>query len=154
MTRHSHASLPLDDAIETAEAICRARDENLTPLRKRVLTLLLENNSPAKAYDLLAKIGTQEKQAKPPTVYRALDFLLRMGLVHRIESLNAYVACDLAHPDHAAAFLICDTCGAASEVEAHAVAAALASAAALDGFRVATTVVEAHGQCGPCSEAA
>lgn len=150
---HAHAhSIP--DSLKAAEAACAREGESFTPLRKRVYTLLLSAEGPAKAYDLLAQIGEPGRPAKPPTVYRALEFLVRLGLAHRIESLNAFVACDISHPHHAAAFLICDTCGTAQEVESASVAAALTRAAEAGGFRLASAVVEARGICGDCSHAA
>jgi Fur family zinc uptake transcriptional regulator len=105
----------LDAALAEAEARCAGAQERLTAPRRRVLELLLRSGGPTKAYDLIAGFGEDGVAAKPPTVYRALDFLEKQGFVHRIESLNAYMACRQVGETHSAAFLICDCCGATRE---------------------------------------
>ena len=108
----------LSSGLRSAEARCAAHGQKLTPARRRVLELLLSAGQPVKAYDLISAFGEDAGgPAKPPTVYRALEFLERVGLAHRIESLNAYMACGLGEPAHAAGFLICDCCGAAREID-------------------------------------
>ena len=97
----------LSRALNLAESRCEESQERLTPPRRRVLELLLGANAPLKAYDLIAAYGSAGAPAKPPTVYRALEFLERLGFAHRIESLNAYVPCRLDGAPHSAAFLIC-----------------------------------------------
>src|SRR3712207_2413718 len=92
------------EALAEAESRCTSAEERLTGPRKRVLELLLTAGAPVKAYDLIAAYGAQGEAAKPPTVYRALEFLERLGFAHRLESLNAYVACRRSEPGHAAAF--------------------------------------------------
>jgi Fur family zinc uptake transcriptional regulator len=109
---HNHT-----DQIAEAEKRCADAGESFTPLRRRVLELLLEQHGPATAYDLLPLIDA-DKSAKPPTVYRALDFLVRMGLAHRIESLNAFMACDVGACARSTIFLICEKCGGAEEFDA------------------------------------
>lgn len=145
---HDHAA-----QIAEAERRCAAAGENLTPLRKRVLELLIEQHGPAKAYDLLPLIDT-EKNAKPPTVYRALDFLVRMGLAHRIESMNAFVACEIGACARSTIFLICDHCGSAEEFDAGHALVDLSEAAARDGFTIRRTMIEASGLCATCQHAA
>src|SRR6478609_473985 len=103
-------------ALGHAETRCMRTQERLTQPRRRVLELLLGADAPLKAYDLIAAFGDKGEPAKPPTVYRALEFLERMGFAHRIESLNAYVPCRIAGM-HVAAFLICDCCGEAAEFQ-------------------------------------
>lgn len=125
-----------------------ATGERLTTSRRRVLELLLEAGQPVKAYDLMAHFSPGEPQAKPPTIYRALEFLERQGLVHRIPSLNAYVACRV-EGGHDAAFLICDCCGATREV-APPGAEALARQAGQAGFAISGLMLEAHGLCADC----
>ena len=122
----------------------------MTPPRRRVLELLLAAGEPVKAYDLIARYGVDGQAAKPPTVYRALEFLERRGVVHRIASISAYVACTAAGdaPAHAAAFLICDCCGAAQEFEPDFTAQLAAAEAA--GYQVATITLEARGRCAAC----
>lgn len=135
--------------IAEAEQRCAAAGENLTPLRRRVLELLIDAQGPAKAYDLLPLLAG-DKQAKPPTIYRALDFLVRMGLAHRIESLNAFVACGIGACARSTIFLICENCGAAEEFDAGHALVDLAEAARRDGFAIRRTMIEAQGLCSAC----
>jgi Fur family zinc uptake transcriptional regulator len=146
----SCCSAPIAEALRQAEEICARRGARLTPLRRRVLELLLASPAPAKAYDLLAELGGPGAAAKPPTVYRSLDFLMEMGLAHRVESLNAYVACGHRGHGHAAAFLICEQCGAAAELHAPEGARALAGEAGAAGFALRTAVIEMRGVCAAC----
>lgn len=139
--------------VAEAEKRCAAAGESLTPLRRRVFELLLDQHGPAKAYDLLPLIDA-EKQAKPPTIYRALDFLVRMGLAHRIESLNAFVACDVGACQRSTIFLICERCGGAEEFDAGHALVDLAEAARRDGFTINRTMIEASGLCAQCAKAA
>jgi len=135
-------------ALGAAERRCAERDERLTDPRRRVLQLLLVADAPLKAYDLIGAYGSGGAPAKPPTVYRALDFLERLGFAHRIESLNAYVACRLEAPGHRAAFLICNCCGATEEFEpdfAREIAAAESA-----GYAVSSLTLEARGLCPAC----
>jgi len=133
-----------------AEAVCVAAGESLTPLRRRVLELLLDEDAPAKAYDLLSKLDTAQGPAKPPTIYRALEFLVRLGLAHRIESLNAFIACEIGACARATIFLICDRCGAAEEFDAGHALVDVREAAQRDGFEIHSTTIEAHGVCRAC----
>ena len=148
---HDHPGLrgaALRHALTAAERRCTGAEERLTPPRRRVLELLLESDGPLKAYDLIAAFGAGGEPAKPPTVYRALEFLERLGFAHRIESLNAYVPCRLEGEGHAAAFLICDCCGAAEEFEPD-FAPGLAAAQA-KGYAVSSVTLEARGLCPAC----
>lgn len=149
---HHHAHLS-EDALagELANAASRTETagQKLTPPRRRVLELLLRAGQPVRAYDLIAAFGEDGAPAKPPTVYRALEFLTGHGFAHRIESLNAYVACRRGDEGHAAAFLICDCCGATREIASHGASpmAALGEAA---GYAVSSVTIEAHGLCADC----
>jgi Fur family zinc uptake transcriptional regulator len=138
----------LKRALGQAESRCMSTQERLTAPRKRVLELLLGSDAPLKAYDLIAAFGATGEPAKPPTVYRALEFLERLGFAHRIESLNAYVPCRLESPEHRAAFLICDCCGAAEEFEPDF--APQLSAAEARGYAVTSVTLEARGRCPAC----
>lgn len=140
----------LADSLLQAEALCEKRGGRLTPLRKKVLTLLLQSPGPAKAYDLLAQLG-DDGSAKPPSVYRSLDFLLEMGLAHRIESLNAFVACGHWDHGHAAVFLICEECGMAGELHAHDSVRKLGQEVASVNFKMRSAVIEIRGQCAACA---
>ena len=151
---HHHVDAPpgaadVARAIQDADRRLTAEGERMTPSRLRVLELLLAAGEPVKAYDLIARFGGDGQPAKPPTVYRALEFLERKGLAHRIASISAYVACTSGAIDHAAAFLICDCCGATAEVSAP-VAGDLARAAEVAGYAIARTTIEAHGRCPAC----
>jgi Fur family zinc uptake transcriptional regulator len=146
---HRHGAAERAEQIAEAERRCGAAGESLTPLRRRVLELLLDRPGPAKAYDLLPLIDSA-KQAKPPTIYRALDFLVRMGLAHRIESLNAFMACDIGACERSTIFLICEKCGAAEEFDAGHALVDLANAASKDGFAIRRTMIEASGLCAAC----
>ena len=155
---HDHSGLHgggLTRALAAAETRIVEAGERMTAPRRRVLALLLQAGEPVKAYDLIARFGEDGQAAKPPTVYRALEFLERQGLAHRIASISAYVAC-AGHDDeaaHAAAFLICDCCGATREINGPD-QAAMAAAAAQAGYVIARTTIEAHGRCSACCEAA
>lgn len=154
--RHSHVDTGLegsglDGALAAAEARCATAGERLTPPRRRVLELLLKAGQPAKAYDLIAAYGASGQAAKPPTVYRALEFLERAGLAHRIASLSAYVACGHGEGAHAAAFLICDCCGDTREIDPPGMDA-LSRSAASQGYALDRVAIEAHGRCSQCAE--
>lgn len=142
----------LTHVLERAEALCRDRGVRLTEQRRIVLRLLCVSDKPLSAYELLDLMRGSIKNPAPPTVYRALDFLLEQGLVHKLESLHAYVGC--SHPDHphASQFLICDDCGEVAEVEDPSVSKSLKAAGKAIGFRTKRPVVELLGTCAECSE--
>lgn len=143
---HDHASC-VSAAMAQAESTCADRKVQLTPVRRRVLEILLESHAAMGAYDVLARLDAEGLGSKPPVAYRALGFLVEQGFVHRIERLNAFVAC--AHPgaSHDPAFMICRGCGKVAEAQANA---ALADPAAQSGFVVEQTVIEAEGLCPAC----
>ena len=159
---HEHAAAarppaPIDRAthLARAETICAAAGETLTPLRRRVLELLIDTGGPAKAYDLLDGLKSEAgAAAKPPTIYRALDFLTRLGLAHRVESLNAFVACDVGACARTMIFLICDNCGRTDESDAGHALIDVAEAATRAHFSIARTMIEARGVCAACRVAA
>ncbi len=145
--------------LQEAEAACLRRGAKLTPLRRQVLELILEAEAPVGAYALLDRLKAERPGAAPPTVYRALDFLLEHGLVHKVERLNAFIGCaeaghghthDHAHPHQ---FLICRRCGATVEITDHAVAEAIAAAARRAGFTAVEATVEIEGLCTRCAAA-
>ena len=139
--------------LSQAEAICLQRNVRLTPQRLEVLRLMSQHHGAISAYDLLDLLRSSEPQAKPPTVYRALDVLLEQGFVHRVESTNSYVVCHhFEQPSHTSAMLICDRCGAVAEQHAEGVENILKSLALSTGFALANSVIEAHGLCEKCVE--
>lgn len=155
---HSHhetglSTSQIGQALIAAEARCAGQGERLTAPRRRVLELLLQAGEAVKAYDLIARYGLDGVAAKPPTVYRALDFLEKAGLAHRIASISAYVACSAGDRAHAAAFLICDCCGAIEEVTPPE-GEALQRAAEAAGYVIERTTIEGHGRCAACRVAA
>lgn len=137
--------------LDRADAICARRGARLTSLRRIVLGLILQGDGPTGAYELLDRLKTRRRGAAPPTVYRALEFLLAQGLIHRVERLSAFVGC-VAHSDHdhAAQFLICRGCGRVTELEDAGVAQALKAAAQRAGFHIQGATVEAEGRCAGC----
>ena len=148
-TDHDHTRC-IDDALQRAAMLCARRGARLTPMRRRVLELVWQSHAAVKAYDVLAELGHADSSAKPPTVYRALDFLIAHGLVHRLESLNAYVGCPEPDASHQGQFLICKSCGGVSEFEAPAIQKAIAAQAAGQGFAVARQTIEVRGVCRAC----
>jgi Fur family zinc uptake transcriptional regulator len=152
----AHVHPPFDRALQisAAERVCAEAGESLTPLRRQVLTLLLDTHGPAKAYDLLAAMKTDSGAAKPPTVYRALDFLVRMGLAHKLESQNAFVACEIGACARSAIFFICNTCKRSEEADAGHALIDLAEAAQREGFLIQRTMIEATGICRHCQASA
>lgn len=147
---HDHRSC-VHAALAAAEAQCTARGAQFTAVRRRTLEILLEAHRALGAYDVLARLEQDGYGAKPPLAYRALGFLVEQGFAHRIERLNAFVAC--AHPGaaHAPAFMICRACHAVAEAET-AADAALDRSARQSGFVIEQTVIEAEGLCPACRE--
>lgn len=148
---HSHC---VHSALAEAETLCTQQGLRLTTLRRRVLELVWQSHKPLGAYDILAVLSEEDgRRAAPPTVYRALDFLLENGLVHRIASLNAFTGCN--HPTHAhqGQFLICRLCHAAIELQHPSISNAVVDAAAGVGFAVEGQTVEIVGVCAGCKAA-
>jgi len=139
-------------ALEAAEAECKRRGARLTEVRRRVLELVWQSHAPVGAYALLESLAREGFCAAPPTIYRALDFLLAHGLIHRIARLNAFMGCSRPGTPHAGQFLLCSACGAAAELDDPAIDAALAAAAGRLGFTLTGQVVEADGLCPACRE--
>lgn len=135
-------------AISVAKARAKARKQRWTPPRERALELLLEAGGPVKAYDLLGRFQAGVATA-PPTVYRALDTLMALGLAHKIASLNAYTACSLDAEGHTASFLICDCCGSAEEIATPTVNI-FETVRDQSRFKPAYVTIEAHGRCLHC----
>ena len=141
-------------ALGRAEEIAQARGVRLTPVRRRVLEILLEAHRAMGAYDVLNRLAAEGYGNQPPVAYRALEFLEDQGFAHRIRRLNAFTACMHPGEDHAPAFLICRTCNMVAEAPAAPVMAALTQAAAPSGFAIERANVEAMGLCPACQEAA
>jgi Fur family zinc uptake transcriptional regulator len=151
---HDHGKCVVD-AIEAAEARCARDGRSFTPLRRRVLELVWSSHGPVGAYDLLDALRAERRGAVPPTIYRALDFLMGNGLIHRIESQNAYVGCGSPdhHPDHhhGGQFLICRDCGSVAELDDPAIARTVAKRARALGFDAESQTIEVSGLCPRCT---
>ncbi len=138
-------------AMSEVKAICKTRQVRLTPVRERVLELLWSAHEPMRAYDILEKLGAEGFGSQPPVVYRALDFLIEHGFAHKIECLNAFLACDCPGADHGAKFLICTGCNRVAEFDDKAVAKALDNVAEGSGFSIGRATLEVEGLCPDCS---
>ncbi|WP_038260259.1 zinc uptake transcriptional repressor Zur, partial [Xenorhabdus cabanillasii] len=136
-----------------AEAICLSRGVRLTPQRLEILRLISAQPGAISAYDLLDLLREAEPQAKPPTVYRGLEFLLEQGFVHKIESTNSYVICHhFEEPCHTSAMFLCDNCGSVTEQDAKDIESAIQKLAQDAGFNLRHSVIEVHGLCSSCHE--
>lgn len=139
--------------LDRASGLCEERGVRLTDLRRQVLGLILDRDAPTGAYELLDQLRETRHGAAPPTVYRALEFLLQQGLIHKLERLSAFVGCVAGdeHHHHAAQFFICRSCGRVAELEDAELAHALEHAAKRLGFRLDKTTIEAEGECAACA---
>jgi Fur family zinc uptake transcriptional regulator len=146
---HDHQQC-VTKALGTAEQLCMLRGVQLTPIRHQVLELIWASHKAVKAYDLLDLIKPLQQAAKPATIYRALDFLLEQGLIHRVESLNAFVGCRCSEQQHEQLLLICKQCQEVEERSAAEVMQTLAHEAKQAGFIIHSKAVEIHGICGNC----
>ena len=147
--KHNHRQC-VTQALSTADTHCRDNGLRFTPVRRRALGILLESHTAMGAYDLLQRLADEGLGSKPPVAYRALSFLVDNGFVHRVEKLNAYIACSHPGADHDPAFLICSDCGAVAEAPVTASAGKLAQTARQSGFQISRTIMEAEGQCPQC----
>lgn len=155
MTRHTHshpASRP-EHALDDAADRCKARGASLTPIRRTVLGLLLEEPGGLKAYDLLDRIKTVHASATPPTVYRALDFLIEQGLAHRIARTNQFIACNHDGHDVACLFLVCPDCGQVTELHDDSALSGLLKGLKAAGHTLASPEIELSAVCANCSAA-
>jgi Fur family transcriptional regulator, zinc uptake regulator len=146
---HDHAHCATD-VLAQADTLATARNVRLTPVRRRVLEVLLESHRALGAYEVLDRLAKDGFGNQPPVAYRALEFLVENGLVHRIQRLNAYLACMHPGQAHAPAFLICETCNAVAEAPAESARAALEVSAGALGFAVDRLAIEALGTCPAC----
>lgn len=149
---HNHANCTAELLLR-AERTCERRGSRLTGQRRDVLNCVAQSHSAVGAYDIIERMAGQGPRPAPITVYRALDFLEAHGLVHKIESRNAFVACTHPHEGKPAAMLVCERCGLVAELDAPEVFDRLQSAARGQGFAVHRSVVELTGLCSSCQEA-
>ena len=149
---HNHEAC-VADALSRARELCQQRGERLTTLREQVLSLVLQSHRPLGAYDLLDGLSQLGRKAAPPTIYRTLDFLQHAGLVHRIASLNAFIACHQPGNPHSGCFLICRCCRNVLELQTAEVNQAIHKASEEQGFTIAETTIEVAGLCPTCKQA-
>ncbi len=148
---HDHKKC-VSEALSIAEHLCTVRGVQLTSIRHQVLELIWDSHKAVKAYELLDRIKPLQNAAKPPTIYRALDFLLEQGLIHRIESLNAFVGCNCSGHQHDLLLLICKQCHEVEERPALKVMSALTEEFTDAGFVTHSQAIEAHGLCANCNK--
>lgn len=140
------------ERLAEADALVQHQGARFTPMRRATYDLLLMQKAPLSAYDILARLETElKKKLAPPTVYRALDFLLAQGLIHRLETSNAYLVCDHPGAVHESVYLVCSQCGEAQEVDDQAVSLVLQAKARAFGFRPDKQVIEVQGTCKRCA---
>jgi Fur family zinc uptake transcriptional regulator len=138
------------DRVEQAAWICNARGQTLTPLRRRVFEIVLAADRPIGAYDVLDMLAAERGRVAPPTVYRSLDFLVGQGLVHKVLSVNGFVACSAAARPHDAQLFICGSCGSSVEVARQPRAGLIEEEAEALDFAIESVVLEVHGRCHAC----
>ncbi len=151
--KHDHESC-VGQGLAAAEARCAEEGLRLTPVRRKVLELLLQEHRALGAYAILDMLREAGFGSQPPVAYRALEFLGAHGFVHKIERLNAFVACVLPEKDHSPAFMICRLCDAVAEAHSVPEKGALGAAAHEAGFKIERTVIEAEGICPACADSA
>lgn len=148
-SEHNHNEC-VSEALGTAEHLCVQRGVQLTPIRHKVLELIWESHKAVKAYELLDRLKPLQQAAKPATIYRALDFLIEQGLIHRVESLNAFVGCRCSGHQHEQLLLICKHCQEVEERSAKKVMLALSQEIEQAGFLMHSKAIEVHGVCAKC----
>jgi Fur family zinc uptake transcriptional regulator len=148
---HDHKNC-VAHALKNAEIYCQQQGLRLTKLRHQVLELIWANHQPVGAYELLDQLSHDGRKAAPPTIYRALDFLMENGLVHRINSRNAYIGCTHTGHHHSAQFLICEICGQVAELDDAQIGSAISKDTKQLGFNVSQWTLEITGICDQCKQ--
>lgn len=151
MSTCKNHKISIDEALKKAEIICNKKGVKLTKLRQKVLTLILKNHGYVKAYDLLNDLKKNDASAKPPTVYRSLDFLMEHGFIHKIQSLNAFVGCSHPEEHEDCYFLICKECKNIEECCSNTVKKVLTSTSGKNNFSPNQVTLEITGICQDCS---
>lgn len=146
---HTHC---IEQALEQAEHLCQVRKVRLTGQRRQVLALIWQSHKPLGAYEILAQLSQGRDPVAPPTVYRALDFLIEQGLVHRLASCNSYMGCPAPEAQHPGQLLICRHCGRATELLDSRIEHCLQQAATEAGFKIEQQTLELLGLCQDCQE--
>jgi Fur family zinc uptake transcriptional regulator len=146
---HDHARC-ISQAIAAAHSICQTKKIRLTPIRLRIFELIWSNHKAVGAYDLLEILQREDPKAKPVTIYRALDFLLAAGLIHKVASLNAFVGCSSPETSHHSVLLICNTCQNTREVASQSIYEAICEIGEKNAFLPQQSIFELHGCCAAC----
>jgi Fur family zinc uptake transcriptional regulator len=152
ITQGNESKLAPTDYVRVVEQVCLQRNLRLTLLRAQVLRLVVKARRPIKAYEVLGKMAAANGETAPITAYRALDFLTEHGFIHRLASLNAYVACSHPESRHSVPFLICERCQLVVEMEDERIVAMLNSLADAHDFHPRAQTLELHGTCAACRE--
>lgn len=148
--QHNHRHC-VRSALASARQLCQSRGARLTSLREQVLELVWQSHKPLGAYQLMEQLGQADtRRVAPPTVYRALEFLLDQGLIHRINALNAYVGCPSPEHRHPSHFLLCRRCGVAVEMESEPINRRIRDNATEAGFELEQMSLEVTGLCPDC----
>ncbi len=150
---HDHDTC-LKDMLDRAEAAFAAKGLRLTPLRRSVLAEVAGSHTAVGAYDVLDRLARKEaRRLAPISVYRALDSLVEAGMVHRLESRNAFFACHSAHAgDRRHVILACESCGAVAEVAGERAFGEISQMCVASGFDASRTLVEVIGTCARCRQ--
>ncbi len=146
---HNHNTC-INSAIVKAQHLCEQQNVRFTPIRQRVLELVWANHAPILAYDILKELRLEKANAEAPTVYRALEFLLDNGLIHKIESLNAYMGCNDPEQAHVSQFLICTVCQQVAELDNPKIKQVIEQQALKTGFEISEQTIEIKGVCPQC----
>lgn len=141
----------VESMVAKAQKYCHTNGVRFTSIREKVFRLLAQQSNAQGAYELLDQLKESEPAAKPATIYRALDFLMSQGFVHKIESNNSFVFCDHFGCSHPVQFLICDSCGSVEEIQSEQLESSLTSQAQEKGFKIHHQTIEAHGLCAKCA---
>ena len=144
----------MENSIQQAEQYCQENGLNFTPVRRKVLEILLQKNTAIGAYEILDLLREAGFKNQPPVAYRALEFLVQNGFAHKIEQLNSFIGCTHPGKDHSPAFMICRNCDSVSEEEALTRNFSVSQIASKAGFTVEKAVIEARGLCHSCADLA
>lgn len=136
--------------LQNAKIYCEQNQFRFTESREAVLKIIAASKKPVGAYDILDKLQTKNKSAKPPTVYRAIDFWNEHGFIHKIESLNAFVTCHAGHNHNGSQFIVCSDCGQVEEVHLCHLPKDLQKKVNDAGFQMERWNTEIHGTCQHC----
>lgn len=150
---HNHQRC-VSTALTKARELSKERGQRLTPIRELVLKLVWQSHKPLGAYEILPSLADAGFNSAPPTVYRALEYLQELGLIHRISSLNAFVGCPDPQHKHPSGFMICKHCKTTAELDISALSKTLSSEAQSCGFLIEEESLEIAGICKRCQERA